>query len=96
MFYTHVPCISYIKMYYLPVIIHVIKIKTNEMIEACGRYGGGDRYMQSFGGEVWVKIDHWEDVDVVGKIILKCILKESIERAWIVFIWLRVETEDGL
>jgi len=51
-FHTHVPRISYIKMYSLPVIIRVIKIKTNDMIEACDRYGGGDRCMQSFDGEV--------------------------------------------
>ena len=39
--------------------------------------------------------DHWEDVDVDGKIILKCILTELTERAWIVFIWLRVGTGGG-
>jgi len=40
--------------------------------------------------------DHWKDVDVDEKIILKYILKESIEKAWIVFIWLRVGTVGGL
>jgi hypothetical protein len=39
--------------------------------------------------------DHREDVDVDGKIILKCIFKESVDRAWIVFIWLRVGTRGG-
>jgi len=42
-------------MYSLPIIIRVVKIKTNYMIEACGRYGRGDRCMQSFGVKAWGK-----------------------------------------
>jgi hypothetical protein len=42
--------------------------------------------------------DHREDVDVDGKVILRYILNESIERACrpIVFIWLRVGRGGGL
>jgi hypothetical protein len=62
------------------------------MIEACGRYGEGTDTCRVL-VEKHKERDHWKDVDVDEKIILKCILKESIERAWIVFIWLRVERQ---
>jgi hypothetical protein len=39
-------------------------------------YGGGDRYVQSFGGENLRERDYWADPAVDGKIILRRIFKK--------------------
>jgi hypothetical protein len=38
------------------------------------------------------KLDHLEDLDVDGRIILKCVLKKWDVRAWIGWICLRIGT----
>jgi hypothetical protein len=40
--------------------------------------------------------NHYEDLDVGERIILKCILNKWVGVAWIGFIWLRIETGDRL
>jgi hypothetical protein len=37
--------------------------------------------------------DHWEELDVDGRIILKCILEKGV---WTGFIWLRIDTSGRL
>ena len=47
----------------------------------------------------WVnlrEIDRFEDLDIDGRIILKCILNKSVGSAWTGFIWLRIGTNSGL
>jgi hypothetical protein len=41
---------------------------------------------------------NWENLDVDGGIMIKCILKkyEYTGRIWTGFIWLRIRTSDGL
>jgi hypothetical protein len=40
--------------------------------------------------------DHWEDVDVGGRIISKWVLERQDEVVWTGLIWLRIETIGGL
>jgi len=40
--------------------------------------------------------DYWEEVGIVGKIILECILKSYGGKMWMEFIWLKVGTRGGL
>jgi hypothetical protein len=39
--------------------------------------------------------DHFEDLDVDGRIILKWIFKKFYGEAWIGLIWLRIGTNGG-
>jgi hypothetical protein len=39
--------------------------------------------------------DHWEDLDVGGRIILEWILDKSDRVVWTGFIWLRIDTSAG-
>jgi hypothetical protein len=41
-------------------------------------------------------IDHWEDQDVGGWTILKCILERHDEVVWTELIWLRIRTSEKL
>jgi hypothetical protein len=43
------------------------QIEKNAMNRACSAYGTEERFIQGFGGE----IDHLEDPDVDGRIVLK-------------------------
>jgi hypothetical protein len=40
--------------------------------------------------------DHWEDLDLHGKIKLKWILEKQNGKVWTGLIWLRIETSGGL
>jgi hypothetical protein len=40
--------------------------------------------------------DHWEDLDVGGRIILRRILERSDGVVWTGFIWLKIGTSGGL
>jgi hypothetical protein len=40
--------------------------------------------------------DHKEDQGIEGSIILKCILRKEIRRAWTGLLWLRTGTSGGL
>ena len=42
------------------------------------------------------KRDYLTDLGVDGMIILKHIIKEQDERTWILFMWLRMGTSEGL
>jgi hypothetical protein len=51
-------------------------------------------------GEFWWESQkergHWEDLDVGGRIILKCILGKCGGVVWTRLIWLRIGTSRGL
>jgi hypothetical protein len=40
--------------------------------------------------------DHWEDLDISGRIILKCVLEKWGGLIWTGFIWPRILTSGGL
>jgi hypothetical protein len=46
------------------------------MCGACGTYEGQERCIQSFGGENLREKEHFEDPDVVGRIILRQIFRK--------------------
>jgi len=50
---------------------------------ACSYYGGEERCIQGFGGE----IDHSDDLAIYGRIILECILKVGNGEAWTALTW---------
>jgi hypothetical protein len=39
--------------------------------------------------------DHFEDLGVEGRIIMKCIFKEWFDVLWTGLIWLRIRTDGG-
>jgi len=69
----------------------------NEMDGACSTYGGGGRedvYAGFWGGNLREK-DHWEDPDIDGRIILRCIFRKWAVEAWTGSRWLRIGTGGG-
>jgi hypothetical protein len=48
-----------------------------------------------FGGGIMKERDNFEDLDVDGRIILKCICRKW-DGAWNGFVWLRIGTGGGL
>jgi len=52
-------------------------------------------YVQSFDGKTLKKIDHLKDICRVGRIILKCVLKEKDSRMWTLFTYSRYATVVG-
>jgi len=61
---------------------------------ACGVYGGGERCAQGSSGGNLRERDHWGDLDVDGRIILRWIFGkwEGVEIGWS---WLRIGTDGG-
>jgi hypothetical protein len=48
-------------MIYTPHQIYVgHQLKKNDMGGACGTYGGGERFVQDFGGDTWGKEITWK------------------------------------
>jgi len=47
------------------------QIEKNEMDRACNTYGKEERFVQGFGGKNLREINHLEDPDVDGRIILR-------------------------
>ena len=62
----------------------------NEMGRACGMYGGQDKCIQGFGGDL-MEINHLEDLGV-KRIIIKWIFTKKGEEACIGLLWLRKGT----
>ena len=72
------------------------QIKKNEMGGACCTYGKGQRRIQCFCWGNMRERDHLEELGVDGMIILRLIIKKSVESSWNGLIWLRILTSDGL
>jgi hypothetical protein len=72
------------------------KIKNNEMGRTCGIYGKQERCIQGFCGGDLRERDHFEDLDVDGRTILKWILKKLHGGAWNGLICLKIGTGVGL
>ena len=53
-------------------------------------YVGEDRRIESFGGEIWGKRDHLEDLGVDGRIILRRIFRKWDVVVWTGWSWLRI------
>jgi hypothetical protein len=56
-------------------------------------HGGEKECIEDFGGKA--RRDHYEDLDVGGRIILKWILERQDEMVWTGLIWLRIGTSGG-
>ena len=59
------------------------------------RVGRGDVCLLGFGRGTEER-DHFEDLCINGRIILRCILKKWTGEAWTGLIWLEIETACGL
>jgi hypothetical protein len=57
---------------------------------ACSRYGGQERCIQGFGGGDLMERDHFEDIGIDGRIILRWIFKKWDGEAWTGLTWLRI------
>ena len=68
-------------LYFSPNIIRVIK-SNNVMDRARGTYGGQEKCIQGFWWGDLMERDYLEDLGVDGRLILNCILKKSIAKAW--------------
>ena len=66
-----------------------------EMGGACSTYGGEKRRVEDFVGKPEGK-DHLEDPGIDGKVILRWLIRKWDRGAWTGFIWLRIETGEGL
>jgi len=62
---------------------------------ACSTYGVEETCVQGFGGGNLREKDHWEDPNVDGRIILRCIYRKWAVEAWTGSSWLRIGTGGG-
>jgi hypothetical protein len=70
-------------------------MKKNEVCSACSTYGGEDMLIQGFGRENLREIDHLENPDVDGRIILRWIFRKWDVGVWTGSSWLRIGTSSG-
>ena len=65
------------------------------MSGACGAYGGVERCAQGSGGENLRDRDHWGDLDIDGRIILRWIFRKWEGVVGTGWSWLRIGTDGG-
>jgi hypothetical protein len=82
-------------LYSSPSIIRIIRSRRMRWAWHVARIGRRGMHI-GYCWESQKEIDHWEDQDVVGWKILKCILEIYIEMLWTGSIWLMIGTSGGL
>ena len=70
------------------------KIKNNKTGRACSTYGEKTGAYRGWWGNQR-ETDHWEDLDVVRRIIVRCIFRKWDVKAWTGLIWLKIGIVGG-
>jgi len=78
-----------------PLIFSGVQIEKNEIGMACSTYGGEESCIQGFGGENLREIDHLENTDIDGRIILCWIFRKWNVGSWTGSIWIIIGAGGG-